>query len=117
MKSAKTLCNNLIKTNKKSYFQKVKQKGKSIININNKVGKAENRCNILLPTAEQINTIIKELNINKAAGPKKISPKTIILSENIIYSDLANIINHHLDNNSFSEGKKIATVCLIYKKE
>ena len=27
LKSAKNLCNNLIKTNKKSYFQKVTQKG------------------------------------------------------------------------------------------
>ena len=34
----------------------------------------------------------------------------------ILYSHLANIINHDIDNNSFSEGAKIATVCPIYKK-
>ena len=43
----------------------------SIININNKMNKSENRYNILLATAEQINKIIKKLNPNKAAGPVK----------------------------------------------
>ena len=37
----------------------------SIININNKVIKSENRYNIPLTTAEQINKTIKKLNPNK----------------------------------------------------
>ena len=80
------------------------------------MGKSENRCDIPLATAEQINKIIKRLNPNKATGPDKIPPKIVILSANIINSHLANIINHDLDNNSFSEGAKIATVGPIYKK-
>ena len=80
------------------------------------MGKSENRCDIPLATAEQINKIIKRLNPNKATGPDKIPPKIVILSANIINSHLANIINHDLDNNSFSEGAKIATVRPIYKK-
>ena len=80
------------------------------------MGKSENRCDIPLATAEQINKIIKRLNPNKATGPDKIPPKIVILSANIIDSHLANIINHDLDNNSFSEGAKIATVRTIYKK-
>ena len=80
------------------------------------MGKSENRCDIPLATAEQINKIIKRLNPNKATGPDKIPPKIVILSANITDSHLANIINHDLDNNSFSEGAKIATVRTIYKK-
>ena len=78
--------------------------------------KSENRCNIPLATAEQINKIINKLNPNKATGPDKILPKIVILSANIIGSHLANIINHDIDNNSVSEGAKIATVHPIYKK-
>ena len=87
----------------------------SIININNKVVKSEKRYNIPLATAEQINKIIKKLNLNKATGPDKI-PSKIVISANIINSHLANIINHDKDNNSFPEGAKIATVRPIYKK-
>ena len=60
--------------------------------------KSENRYNIPLATAEQINKIINKLNPNKATGPDKILPKIVILSANII------------------EGAKIATVHPIYKK-
>ena len=87
----------------------------SIININNKVVKSENRCSISLVTAAQINKIVKKLNPNTATGPDKLPPKIVILSANIIDSHLANIINH-LDNNSFSKGAKVATVRPIYKK-
>ena len=65
--------------------------------------------------AEQINKIIKKLNPKKAKGPDKIPPKIVILSANIIDSHLANIINHDLDKNSFSEGVKMATARPIYK--
>ena len=88
----------------------------SIINVNNKVDKSENRYEIPFATAEQINIIIEKLNPSKATGPDKIPPKIVILSLNIINSNLANIINHYLDNNSFSEGAKIAKVSPIYQK-
>ena len=45
-----------------------------------------------------------------------MSPKIVILSANITDSHLANIINHYLDNNSFSEGAKTATVRPVYRK-
>ena len=66
------------------------------------MAKSGNRCDIPLATAEQINKIIKKLSPNKATGPDKIRPKIVILSANIIDSHLANIVNHDLDNNSFS---------------
>ena len=78
--------------------------------------KSKNRHSIPLATAEQINKVIKRLNPNKAIVPDKILPKIVILSANIIDSHLANIINHDLDNNSFSEDAKITTVRPIYKK-
>ena len=80
------------------------------------MGKSENRYDIPLATAEQINKIIKKLNADKATGPDKIPSKMVILSANIIDSHLAKIINYDLDNNSFSEGAKIATVRPIYGK-
>ena len=92
----------------KSIIKKYKNHS-SIINVNNKVVKSKNRYNIPLATAEQINKVIKRLN-------PKIPPKIVILSANIIDSHLANIINHDLDNNSFSEDAKITTVRPIYKK-
>ena len=78
--------------------------------------KLGNRYNILLPTAEEINRIIKKFNPNKATGPDKIAPEIAILSANITDFHLANIINHDLGNNSFSEGVQIATVRPIYEK-
>ena len=55
----------------------------SIINMNNKVAKSENRYNITLTTAGQIIKIIKKLNPNKATGLDKIPPKIVILSAKI----------------------------------
>ena len=66
----------------------------SIININNKVGKSENRYDIPLAAAEQINKIIKKLNPNKATGADKIPPQIIFLSANTANSHLAIIIRH-----------------------
>ena len=94
----------------KSIIKKYENHG-GIININ-KEGKSENRYDIPLAATELINKIIKKLKPNKATGPDKIPPKIVILSENIIDSNLANI--HDLDHNSFSEGAKIATVGPIY---
>ena len=79
--------------------------------------KSENRCDIPLATAEQINKIIKKLNPNKATGPDKIPHKIVILSANIKDSHLANIINHDLDNNSFFEGAKNSNSSSYLQKE
>ena len=80
------------------------------------MGKSENRYDTPLATAEQMYKIIKKVNPNKATGPDKTLPKIVILSANIIDCHFANIINHDLDNNSFSEDAQIATVRQIYKK-
>ena len=85
----------------------------SIIDTNNKVDKAGNRYYIPLAKAEQI---IKKLNLKKAEGPGKISPKIVILSANIIDSHLANIINCDLGNTSFSESKNGNSPSVLFTK-
>ena len=46
------------------------------------MNKSENRYNISLATAEQINKLIKKLNSKKATAPNKTPPKIAILSAN-----------------------------------
>ena len=76
----------------------------SIINIKNKDDKYENRYNISLATAEQINKIIIKLNPNKLIGPYKLPPKIAISSTNITDCHLENILCDELTKYSFSEG-------------
>ena len=81
--------------------------------------KSENRYDIPLATTERINKIIKKLNPNKPTGTDKIPSKIVILLANITDSHSANIINHDLDNSSFSEDATvnwIATVLPVHKK-
>ena len=51
----------------------------SIININNKVGKSENRYDIPLATAEQIDKIIKKLNPNTATANSNFMSKYTLI--------------------------------------
>ena len=62
-------------------------------------------------TINQVNKIIK-----KSTGPDNIHPKIIKLSANAIDSHLTNIINSDIEENSFSESTKIASVRPIFKK-
>ena len=63
-----------------------------------------------------INTLLKSVNTEKATEPDNISPKLGKLSANIIDSRLFNIINKSLQNSSFPDAGKIASVRPIYKK-
>ena len=55
---------------------------------------------------KDINKITKNRNPKKAAGPDKIPPKILRLSANIV-SNLMNIVNNGLSNNSFSNEAKV----------
>ena len=68
-------------------------------------------------TTEDINTIIKSLNPNKATGPDRIPLKIIKTATNVIDSHLAYIISKDLKENNFSENAKTALVRPIYKKD
>ena len=72
---------------------------------------------ILKTEVSDINNLLKITNIKKARGPDTIPPKLVKLSDNIVESDLCNIINKDLESNSFSDGAKIALVRTIYKKK
>ena len=67
-------------------------------------------------TVSGINTVLKSVNTKKATGPDNISPKLVKLSVNVLDSHLCNIINEGLQNSSFPDAAKIASVGPIYKK-
>ena len=67
-------------------------------------------------SAQDINQIIKSLNINQEKGPDGISAKFAKISADIIDCHIANIINKDISNNKFSENGKTATVRPIFKK-
>ena len=68
-------------------------------------------------TVSDINKLLKSVNTKKATGPDNIPPKLVKLSANVIDSHLCNIINKGLQNSSFPDAAKIASVRPIYKKK
>ena len=72
-----------------------------------------------LPPAsrEDMNKIVKLLNINKATGPDGIPLKLIKLSVNAVDKYLTSIINHDISLSYFLDGAKNALVRPIYKKK
>ena len=67
-------------------------------------------------TVSGINTLLKSVNTKKATGPDNIHPKLVKLSAYITDSHLCNIINKGIQNSSFPDAAKIASVRPIYKK-
>ena len=65
-------------------------------------------------SAQDINQIIKSLNINQEKRPDGISAKFVKISAEIIDCHIANIINKDISNNKFSENGKTATVRPIF---
>ena len=71
----------------------------------------------LPPASKQdINKIVKSLNVNKATVSDRISLKLMKLSANVIDKYLTSIINHDISQSYFSNGAKNALVRPIYKK-
>ena len=71
---------------------------------------------IPLATKDEVNKIIKSIDISKATGPDKIPPKLVQISADIIDEHMTDIINFDISNNSFSEGAKMAHIRTIFKK-
>ena len=71
-----------------------------------------------LPPAskEDINKIVKSLNVNKATRLDGIPLKLIKLSANVVDKYLTSIINHDISRCYFSDGAKNALVRPIYEK-
>ena len=72
-----------------------------------------------LPPAfkEDINKIVKSLNVNKATGPDGKPLKLIKISVNVVNKYLTNIINHDISRSYFSDCAKNALVRPIYKQK
>ena len=68
-------------------------------------------------TFSDINTLLKSVITKKATGPDNIHPKLVNLSANVIDRHLCNIINKGLQNSSFPDAAKVASVRPIYKKK
>ena len=70
-----------------------------------------------LATKEEINSIIKKLNTNKATGNDTIPPKLVKLSADFLDEPLTLIINNDISLNRYSENAKTANVPPIFKKD
>ena len=88
----------------------------SIVEIKKNINIAE-KITIKEATVSNINILPKSVNTKKATGPENIPPKLVKLSANVIDSHLCNIINKGLQNSSFPDAAKIASVRPIYKKK
>ena len=64
-----------------------------------------------------INTLLKSVNTKKATVPDNILPKLVKISANAIDSHLYNIINKGLQNSSFPDAARVASVRPIHKKK
>ena len=87
----------------------------SILAINNSF-QIEKVFNLPTPSTEEINKIIKTLDIKKATGPDGIPSKFINMSANVIDSHLRNIISNDISKDRYSENSKTATVRPLFKK-
>ena len=89
----------------------------SIVEIKKNINIVE-KFTIKETTVSDINTLLKSVNTKKATGPDKSPPpKLVKLSANVIDSHLCNIINKGLQDSSFPDAAKIASVRPIYKKK
>ena len=88
----------------------------SIVEIKKNINIVE-KITIKEATVSDINTLLKSVNTKKGTGPDNIPSKLVKLSANVIDSHLCNIINKGLQNSSFPDAAKIASVRLIFKKK
>ena len=87
----------------------------SIIRINHNIFE-KHSFSLPKTNKEEINKIIKSLDITKATGPDDIPAKIIKLAADVVDAHLAKIINCDIETNSFSENAKTAYVSTIHKK-
>ena len=69
-----------------------------------------------MATIDQINKIIRSLDVKNPTGTDKISLKVLKMPAYIIDRHLTSITNNNLLRNSFSDSAKIASVRLIFQK-
>ena len=110
---------NLTSENISKTIQDIIQKYKdhpSILCIN-KSKENSKEFSLSLSTSEDVNKILKELNVKKAAGPGLILPNLVKWSADIIDVHFSKVINNMINKNLFSDIAKLAHVTPIYKKK
>ena len=67
--------------------------------------------------AEEINTEINKIKINKSSGPDNIPPKLIKYTSNTISPILTMIFNKCFEEGIYPEELKLSKVIVLHKKE
>ena len=88
-----------------------------IMKINSQITDSEKLFSLPPASREDINKIIKNLDITKATGPDKIPPKLVKISVDILDEPLKCILNYNISKNTFPENAKMANVLSIYKTD
>ena len=72
---------------------------------------------IPLAQTSDIREILKNINVNKSAGPGMILPSLVKMCSNVIEKPMTEVINHIIESSIFSDSAKIAHVTPAYKKK
>ena len=67
-------------------------------------------------TPDEINSIIKSLEVNKVPGTDKIPMKLIISASDFLSKPISKALNNCINSCTFPENAKVATVVPIDKK-
>ena len=70
-----------------------------------------------IATKDEINKIMKNIDVSKSCGPDKIPPKIIKMSADILDTTIVSIINDMVGKNRFPENAKTANVPPVFKKD
>ena len=89
----------------------------SIIKIKEKQLPNQETFSIPFARKEEINNLIRKIDITKSAGPDFIPPKLVKISVDVIGEHLTNVINDSISKNAFPDEAKLAHVVPIYKKK
>ena len=82
----------------------------------NFIAKSGSILNSVNVTSDQIEALIKSLNLNKASGPDLIRHKVLKGAAKAVSKPLTILFNRSLDESIFPDTWKIANVIPIYKK-
>lgn len=85
------------------------------INRFNSLNRSENSIYLYPSTADEVETIIRQLNVKKSPGFDQLSVKIYKISCNSISRTISNLANLIFESGSYPEALKIATTVPIYK--
>ena len=99
-----------------SFFTSVSKVNDEYAILPNFIAKTGSTLHSVNVTSDQIEALIKSLNLNKASGPDLISHKMLKGAAKAVSKPLTILFNRSLDESVFPDTWKIANVIPIYKK-